>query len=313
MPVFEQGYRPYHGEFSRRSSILAMAWQNFRPRLRWWVWLLAAVLLFYPHLVWAVSIFITNMVAGGAGGGVSATAASMLGDGAGWTAYGFGVDPNPALVGKALSGQSLWLFWQILEHAAVANIVLPAVAAGGVLASDRVSGATQIYFARPVTRLEYLLSKILCTSAFSFMVTAVPLLLLWAECAAFNPDATFILNTWMAPFAIVGASALYALWASSIVLALSASLRRPVIVSVCAVFVPLLSMGISGAIVETTQNKMWRLIDPTYAMGGLTAPMFGGELPEWLATPWLLVPSVVLPAALFAFVWWRIRAVEVVT
>lgn len=312
MPVFEQGYRPFEGELARRSPVPAAVWQNVRTRLRWWVWVLTAALLMYPYLVWGVMIFV--FTAGQALFGATPPAGVAT---APTVAYGSSGEPDPARFIAMITASSprgaLALYWTILEQASLAAIVLPAVACGGVLASDRATGAMQIYFARPVTRFQYLLTKVLTVSAFTAVVTTLPTLLIWAETVAFHPDGDFVLRTWMAPFSIVGAGLFYALWSSAVVLTLSSLLKRPVLASICAIFGYFLLRHVAFLVSQGLEDKSWRLIDPSYALGGMSAPLFGLELPEWLATPWLALPSLVVPILLLLFVWTRVRAVEVTT
>ena len=65
-----------------------------------------------------------------------------------------------------IESDSLYLFWWAMEGAAWSNILIPAVLCAGVLASDRRTGALQLYFSRPVTRHEYLVAKGLTVAAF---------------------------------------------------------------------------------------------------------------------------------------------------
>jgi ABC-type transport system involved in multi-copper enzyme maturation permease subunit len=312
MPVFEQGYRSFEGELARRSPIPAATWQNIRTRMRWWIWLLTAGLLLYPYVVWGVLIFVLTAGQALFGGAPPAGMATVP-----EVAYGASGDPNPArlmaMIGASTPRGALALYWTIMQQASLAAIVLPAVACGGILASDRATGAMQIYFARPVTRFQYLLTKILAVAFFTSLVTAAPTLFIWAETVAFHPEAEFVFRTWMAPFSIVGASFFYALWSSAVVLTLSSLMRRPVLASICAIFGYFLLQYVSYLITTGLDDLSWRLIDPRYALGGMVAPLFGLELPDWLATPWLPVPSLIVPLALLFWVWKRIRAVEVTT
>lgn len=313
MPVFEQGYRPYKGALERRSPLWPMLWTNVRTRLRWWVWVLAAVLLFYPHLVWGVMVFV--LTAGSSLLGIP-TPAGLAG-GPPTVAYAARNPLNPDAIFSMLQSESaagaLALYWTVLEQSMLANVVLPAVACGGILANDRTTRAMEFYFARPVGRVHYLLSKLLAVACFSALVTTLPTLLIWGETVAFHSDSSFLLRTWMAPFSIVLAGAVYAFWIASVVTALSSLLRRPVLVGVITIFGTFLLQFLAFLVAETTQDRSWRMLDPKYALGGWTAPLFGLDLPEWLATPWLALPAVGAPALLVLLVWRRVRAVEVST
>jgi len=61
MPVFEQGYRKYVGERSSGSRVPLIAWENIRPRMKWWGWVLLFLLNFWPYVIYAVLIFMTTL------------------------------------------------------------------------------------------------------------------------------------------------------------------------------------------------------------------------------------------------------------
>jgi hypothetical protein len=312
MPVFDQGYRGFDGPLARRSPLPTMIWHNVRTRVRWWIWLLAAALTAYPYLFFGVMIFVVtvgqSMFDMNFPGGLSAPM-QVAYEVQGW--------PDPTRILAMLSANSasgaLPLYWMILEQTSLAALVLPAVACGGILATDRRTGAMQIYFARPVTRAQYMLSKVLTVVAFTTAVTAVPTLLIWAETVAFHPEPSFALRTWMAPFSIIAASSVYGLWSAAIILTLSTLFNRPVLATISAIFLRLLLEVLAQMVSRGLEDKVWRLISPRYALGGITAPLFGLELPPWLDTPWIVVAPLVVPLALLAFVWSRVRAVEVTT
>ena len=314
MPVFEQGYRPYTGTITRRSPIPSMIWHNVRTRIRWYIWLLSAGLMAYPYVVFGVMVFLFTAGQALFGMGLPGTAGGLP-----ETAVAFdaarGMDPGRmlAMLTATTAKGALPLYWNVMHQASFAALVLPAVACGGILASDRTTGAMQIYFARPVTRFQYMVSKVLSVALFTALVTAVPTLAIWLETVAFSPDPLFIVRTWMAPFAIIAASAFYGLWSASVILTLSTLLKRPVLTSIGAIFLYLLLSMLGEQVSRGVGDKMWRILSPHYAIGGFTAPLFGMDLPEWLNTPWLAVPALIVPLALLAFVWSRVRAVEVTT
>jgi ABC-type transport system involved in multi-copper enzyme maturation permease subunit len=306
MPVFEQGYRRYVGERADGSRALAIAWENVRPRMRPWVWALLFVMLFWPYLVYGVLIFVSTV------GATMFGASNVRAMNAPTEAFsGTGRNLVGAVLGM-VNGSPLGLTWELLYNSIWAAVVVPAVTCAGLLASDRRTGALQIYFARPVTRWDYLGGKVIAAAFFVALTTAAPCLLLWVESIAFGSSANFTWKTWAAPFATVGASCYYALWSTALVLALSSLMKRPALVAICAVFVFMLMEG-TGAILGKTIAKGWQVLRPSVAIGSVTAPILGMDLPSWVNVPAAYGLGVGLPLLLFAFVVWRIRAVEVVT
>lgn len=308
MPVFEQGYRKYVGERSRTSRVLPIAWENVRTRMRWWGWAMLGIstLILGPYGLYAVLIFVSTI--GGAMFGGSAVAATTPP-----TAAFTETNLGPGTVLGLLSQSPLGLTWALLNHASYASVIFPAVVASGLLASDRRTGALQIYFSRPVSRLEYLLGKIVACSSFVALTTVIPCLLLWLETVAFGSTSSYTWRTWIAPFVIVGASAFYALWTVALVLAYSSLIRWPALVAVLAIFTNLALEGVGKVLSMALHDKAWHVIQPSYAIGSLTAPLCGLTVPDWINPAAALGIGLVIPLALLAFVAVRIRAVEVAT
>jgi len=309
MPVFEQGYRRYVGERSRASRVLPIAWENMRTRMRWWSWalLLFVTLVFGPYGVYAVLIFVQTIGAAMFGGDAVIAAAPP------GMAFGRAGPFQPGAVLGLINGSPLGLVWELLDHASLASVIFPGVVASGLLASDRRTGALQIYFSRPVTRLEYLFGKVVACASFVALTTVVPCLLLWIETVAFGSTSSYTWRTWVAPFVIVGASGFYALWTVALVLAYSSLMRRPALVAIVAIFTNLSLEGICNVLALSLDDKAWHVIRPSYAIGTLTAPLCGLTVPDWINPAAALGIGLVLPLALLAFVAARIRAVEVST
>jgi ABC-2 type transport system permease protein len=305
VPVFEQGYRRYAGEKSTRSRAPIIAWQNVRPRMRWSAWALLLVFLLWPYFVYGVFIFASLVV--GIGGGAPPAAAS-----APTVAFERTSAVNAQAVLGLLQHGSLPLYWELLDHASAWAVIFPAVVGAGLLASDRRTGALQIYFSRPVTRTGYLTGKILAAAAFVSLTTAVPSLLIWIETVAFSSSASLTWQTFVAPLAIVGASALYALWSVALVLACSSVMSRPAFAATVAIVVHLLLEAI-GTILGRTLDRSWTVIQPSRAVGTLTAPLFGLGVPDWISPVAAFGIGFALPLALLSLVWWRLQAVEVAT
>ena len=311
MPVFEQGYRKYVGERSRTSRVLPIAWENVRTRMRWWGWAMLGIstLILGPYGLYAVLIFVSTIGSSMFGGGaISPVAPPTVAFGEGGMAGGMA-----GMVLGLLQQSPMGLAWQLLFSASYASVIFPAVVASGLLASDRRTGALQIYFSRPVSRLEYLLGKIVACSSFVALTTVIPCLLLWLETVAFGSTSSYTWRTWIAPFAIVGASAFYALWTVALVLAYSSLIRWPALVAVLAIFTNLALEGVGKVLSMALHDKAWHVIQPSYAIGTLTAPLCGLSVPDWINPAAALGIGLVLPLALLAFVAARIRAVEVAT
>lgn len=306
MPIFEQGYRPYTGPVRRGSRALAIAWESFRPRMRWWIWLVTFCFLWWPYLILAGITYVVLIFQQQIGQARFQPATLAFESGG-------PLDP-PRYIAGVLAGSAA-NFWEILNDAFASSgpVVLAAVACGGILASDRRTGALQIYLSRPVRRLDYLAGKVLAVAGFCSLLTTIPTLLMWGECAALHPSFDFVKATWWVPFSIVGASIVYVVWVAGLVLLLSSLLQRPVLVGTIAIFLYLFLLGLGAILAEALGDLRWRLLCPHYALGGVTAPLFGLGTPEWLSLPLAAIHAIGVPLACFAVVVKRLRAVEVVT
>lgn len=309
MPVFEQGYRRFDGELSRKNRVIPMVMENVRTRVRWWTWLLLLFSSVWPWVIFGAVTFFFTMLPKMTGSAPIVPAGIAMPT----MAYETGTNLDGKVLISMLQGGSPYLFWDALQWSTLWALVMPAICCAGILASDRRTGALQIYFARPVTRQDYLFSKFLTVAMFTLMVTAVPAMLLWFEACLFSPNSKFVIDTWFVPLAIIGSGCVYATWNASIVLALSSYMKRPVLVAIMGLVAWLTLAAVGGIMAETTDNRTWSILVPQVLMGGLTAPMFGLDLPEWLQSPWLLIYGGGLPAALLGLVWYRTKAIEVHT
>lgn len=302
MPIFHQGYRTYEGPRRDGSRALAIAWENVRTRMRRWIWVLLIV-GWLPFIVQAVFVFIVT-IGRKMMGGAPIPAGSVPTE-----AFDVPVMSPQALLGM-LAGDSLAFLWAFLENQTIFAVVITAVAAAGMLADDRRTSATQIYFARPVTRLDYLGGKLLATAFFTFLVTGLPALVLWIECALFADDVAWALHTWHGPFVILVATAFYALWASAIVLFLSSLVTRARTVAVGALLFYLVTLAVPAILREVFKDETWLVFSPVHYLGSLTAGFFGLDLPSWAQSPWVLVQGVAIPLLLLGATWWRVGGME---
>ena len=310
MPVFEKGYRRYEGELSRSSRVLAITWENIRTRLRWWSWILLLVSWCAPFAILAVMVYV--FTAGRAQLGLGRMGNTLTGGSPPTMAFAEMHNPGNTIL-SSLTSDSTYLLWQCMHWSVMWSLIVPAMLCAGILASDRRTGALQIYFSRATTRPQYMIAKFLTVAAFTFVVTGLPALLLWLESCLFSPSQSYLLATWYAPFSILLASCFYAYWTGSIVLSLSSLLGRPVLVGVFALIGFFLMSGVGTLLFHAFKKPEWAIVSPGYLLGGLTAPLFGLDLPDWFKTPWPLLLGIVLPTLLLALSWRRVKAIEVHT
>lgn len=156
MAVYRQGYTRYDGELTGRWARLLVlprfAWQQLlKQRL---VTMVLVASMFWP-LACAVFVYIANR-------------AELLAD--------FGNELPPFLVVDAN------FFWYFVTFQSLPTIALAALAGPSLIAPDLAHGALPLYFSRPLTRTEYVGSRMLVLVGLLSLVTWIPgLFLFWMQ------------------------------------------------------------------------------------------------------------------------------------
>ncbi len=191
MPIHDQGYRRYAGQrlpWGRAWLIIARSGIRSMLRRRGFVALL--LLSWLPFLVRAVQIY----------------AATNL----------------PQAEFLAPTGET---FRQFLGQQDVFLFFITVYAGAGLVANDRRANALQIYLARPITRVEYIVGKLAVLLAFLLLVTWAPAILLIVVQLLFAGNVTFLSSHLYLLPAITLFAAVQALTVALTMLALS-SLSR---------------------------------------------------------------------------------------
>ncbi|MFH1941972.1 MAG: ABC transporter permease subunit [bacterium] len=197
MPIYEESYRPWHGQLESR------------PRT-WWViaktgiqllWKKAMILLLLlasiPFFVRAVQIYLMT----------------RFGDNVQIAQAVEGFKINPGFFFGFLQGQNFFL------------ILILILAGAGLIANDRKFKALSIYFSKPVSFWDYILGKFLVIGFYGNLVTLVPGLLLFLIRVLLSKDASFFQEYYWIPFSLTGHVFLSLVTFGGLVLALSASAR----------------------------------------------------------------------------------------
>ena len=109
---------------------------------------------------------------------------------------------------------------------AVGLMVLVGLIAPPLIARDMRSRAFLLYFARPITRFEYMFGKSFTVWAFITMITLVPSMMLYVEAVLLSNSFDVVRNTWVVPLRIVGASLLMIVPTTAVALCASAMTRE---------------------------------------------------------------------------------------
>jgi ABC-2 type transport system permease protein len=182
----------------------------------------------------------------------------------------------------------------------------------GLVANDKRANALQIYLSKPLTRLEYIIGKLVILGAFLLMVTWVPAIMLLFLQVAFSGSFTFLReNLYLFP-AVTVYACLQVLLAAFTMLALSSlskSSRYVAILYAGAYWFSAAVFGVIYAITGSTKLSWLSLPGNLNQIGDLVF-----RLQPRYSTPAYV--SVLAMVALIAVAIWvlerRIRGVEVV-
>ena len=164
--IADRGYQPYRGGYtpeSRRWQVIAGRMLRMSARQWWAILLLIATVI--PLLVAAVRMWIMSKL--------SVMAPGM--------ASGIAVESPDTYV--MLPGGTMTIAF-----------LLALFSGAGQVADDARAGAFQFYFARPVTREQYLIGKLVPTLVLTLVVTLVPALLLSLLRLALLPSGAEVLR-----------------------------------------------------------------------------------------------------------------------
>lgn len=210
-------YRRFTGKFEERGW---RAWPLFTTGLRTALKQRKALLLLYlPALITTVILCFVVYI--------KFTAESMLGQGAG-EEMGFEERLAQGMI-LAQSEQLLGVVNLIVEFSkATGAFALLAVAwlASGVFCDDRKAGAHQLYFARPITRVDYFLGKFMIASFFGLMAMFVPLFAVCVAASVCSPEWSFLEEEWDVFLRVIGFSLVWTAVASTLVLLASSLAGR---------------------------------------------------------------------------------------
>lgn len=134
-------------------------------------------------------------------------------------------------------------------------VVMASMIGPGLIAEDRRANALEIYLSRPITRIDYLLGKILALSAFLFSVTFLPQFVLWFMDWMMSTDPERLSVIWDYPFRSLAFNTLLCFGTSLFVLAISSLSRSTTMGIIYWVVCFFASLMIGQALAEISSNR----------------------------------------------------------
>lgn len=264
--VYAVGYRRIPGGAPRRGAwwpiartMLALAWRRRATKLA----LLLCLMVVGVFGVWLVGQLLIKRYTGGGAMG---------------------------LVGPAqLVGEAQEAFSNFLQSQFYVTAIAIAVIAGGAVADDRHAGAFELYFSRPLGRMDYALGKLAGAALVPLATMVVPVLLLWLLAVGIAPPDLRRELWWLVVPALCGATLAGAALTTTVV-GVSAISERSRAVSIAYVAALVVSSGIFEGLTEAglawagylaPQRDLRTVVDALLDVGGtsLAGQLVHGRLP----------------------------------
>lgn len=277
MPIHDQGYRHYGGGRAPHGRAWwVIAQKQLFAALKYRRFVLLLVVSFVPFVARGVQFYMAS----------SFQQMAVLA-------------PSAQTFREFLSQQGLFVF-------------LVTIMLGGAIADDRRANALQLYLSKPLTRVEYVLGRLVPALICLLGITFLPALLLLLLQVAFSGSTAFLQqNLFLLP-AITLVSLTEALLSAFAILALASLSKSRRFVSVMYAGIIFFTNAMYQVLRGITGSRAWAAISPGEMMNVVADAVF-----RIRSTPPVPVPVAILVILLLigASVWIlerRIRAVEIV-
>ena len=184
----------------------------------------------------------------------------------------------------------------------------------GLFADDRREKSHLLYFARPMSRLDYVLGKWLVVLAFGSVATVVPGVVICTVASFASPDWSFVREEGDVIWKMLVFSVLSLLTFSSITLAVSSLCQRKSHALAGSLGFFLLMQGVAALLWSLQRDRSWLVLSPFGSLRRVAAGLFDlnrtlGMRTDWsLSGSWAMVLGLILVSSLIMF--WRVRAME---
>ena len=280
MPIHDQGYRHYAGSRARHGrSWWVIARSAIKAHVRQPRVIVLLLAAWFPFLVYAVRFYLAVNFQ---------QAAQVLG-------------PGPGVFREFLDvWQGVFVFFFTI------------LIGSGLIADDRRANALQIYLAKPISRVEYIVGKLAVLVAFLGAITWLPGILLLLLQMMFAGNTTFLReNAFLFPAITVFAAVQIFLYAL-LILALSALSKSRRFVAMTFAGVVLFTQAIA-AVLRRITGTTWAWLSPEDTLDVIADAAFRTTGESALPVPIAVLVVLVLMAVAVLVLERRVRGVEVVS
>lgn len=286
MAVYRRGYQRYQGpltgHFARLMVMPRYSWERILGQR--FVVALLAVSLFWPLLCTGF-VYLANH--------------TEL-----WQGFSANFEKFLAINGK--------FFLTFMKVQAIFALILAAVAGPGLVAPDLANNALPLYFSRPLTRWDYMLSRLIVLLGILSLVTIVPGMILFGVQAGMAGGA-WLGSGWLMGVAVLLGFLLYIVLVSLVAMASSAYVKWRVVAGALVLAFFFVLAGAAEMVNSVFRVDWASAMNPGYAMETLWSGMLSVEIDDDKPGVWECAMFVgALGGALVALLARKLRAVEVV-
>ena len=288
MPIYEQTYRAWEGRAVPRHRWLTIVKQEFAV-------LLAQRQFIILYLMSFLQVFlrIMQVVA------VDTLATSKR--------------PEIMMVVQQIKGMKIepQMFFDFIRMQSVFVVMMALFAGAGMICNDVRNNLWEVYFAKPLTRRDYILGKFsaLCFITLSF--TAVPAVFLYVLHFILAPNKAWITELYWIPISSVIFSLLVVVPTMLLVLCCSSLFRSMRFVSLAVLIVLMGNSGMAAILADVLENRMYYSVSIPMAINRLGTSLFRLR-PFFTMNPLAATVMVLIVSAIcLAILWRRIRVVEI--
>ena len=286
MAVYRRGYQRYDGaitsHFARLMVMPRFSWERILGQR--FVIILLVVSLFWP-LLCAGFIYVSNH--------------TEL-----WQGFGGGIKKFLAIDGNFFS-----IFMNVQSTFA---LILASVAGPGLIAPDLANNALPLYFSRPMTRWDYILSRIIVLLGILSLVTILPGMLLFGMQVSIAGGDWFTRNWFLGSGIFVGFT-LYIALVSLVAMTSSAYVKWRVVAGALVMAFFFLLAGAAEMVNSVFRVDWASALNPGYAINAVWKGLLDVDIPDDKPGAWECATVIVsLSGGLLALLARKLRAVEVV-
>jgi ABC-2 type transport system permease protein len=278
VPIHDQGYRHYAGQRAPHGRAWwVIARSHIVTTLQQRSFRLLLIAAWAPFVVRAVQIYVAS---------TNLPVAEFIAT-------------TPELFRDFLSQQRLFVF-------------LVTIGQAGLIADDRRTNALQLYLSKPLTRVEYILGKLVPPLAYVLFVTVVPAILLLLLQIIFAGSLSFLsANLFLLP-AITLYSLIQALLSAFAILALSSLTKSRRFVSIMYAGVIFFTAAMYQALRGITSSRRWAVISPGEMLDVIANAIFRSRVDPPVPVYVAIIAVFVVIGLAIVILERRIRGVEVV-